>query len=151
MTWRVTCGLIAVALIAGCPGEGQDEPQGRGDVAAVAVIPDTPVVEVSPGEPATVAFTAQITRADGTVEESSEVSWTSSNLNVGEIDTDGLFATTDLTGGTTHVRATYLGVWGQTTLTVVFRQEVETDGAPVGAAELFDAAEVADSGDEAEL
>ena len=151
MIWRLTCGLMAVALAAGCPGEGQDEPQGRGDVASVAVIPDTPVVEVSPGEPATVAFIAQITRADGTVEESSEVSWTSSNLNVGEIDTDGLFATTDLTGGTTHVRATYLGVWGQTTLTVVFRQEVETDGAPEGAAELFDTVEVADSGDEADL
>ena len=142
--------MVLIALTVGCP-TGSETPQGRGDVASVQVLPDSPTVEVSPGAPAQVEFTAQITRADGSVEESTEVSWTSSNLNVGEIDGAGQFATTDATGGTTHVRATYLGVWGQTTMTVVYRQEVEAEGAPAGAADLFAGTEVAGSGDEAAL
>ncbi len=140
--------LAALAALAagGCPEK--DPFVEPAEVVSVEVIPGDSAIQVGPGAPVAVDFVARVTRFDGEVEETTAVSWESSNITVGTIDDEGHFVSGDATGGVTTIRATYLGVWGQTELTVVFTQEVTAGGAPAGAGALFDPPAEAGTGDE---
>ena len=140
MTVRTTNALLALAaglLLAGCPAK-QFEPSTATPVDTIEVLPAETEVSVSPGAPATLEFTAVMTREDGSTEETTGVEWDSSNITVGGIDADGVFTTGDTTGGRTNVRASYMGAWGETTLTVVYTREMVEEGAPADAPGLFD-------------
>ncbi len=127
--------IAGVAHVAGCPVK---EPATQEEVISVEISPRDVEVEVAPGEPATVEFEVVVTRVDGSEEQTTAVAWTSSNLTVGAIDDDGVFVTTDETGGVSSIRATYLGVWDETELTVVYREQVNDGTAPPNADELLD-------------
>ena len=137
--------LLIVALC-GCEKYPTAE-QGLSTITAITVSPADAVVEVSPDEPTSIQYTATITRLDGSVEQTTVVEWDSSNLTLGEIGNDGVFSTTDSTGGRTNVSAAYMGARGQATLTIVYVQEVITEDTPENAPELFDAATVTGSAD----
>jgi len=140
VTVRTTNALLALAaglLLAGCPAK-QFEPSTATPVDTIEVLPAETEVSVSPGAPATLEFTAVMTREDGSTEETTGVEWDSSNITVGGIDADGVFTTGDTTGGRTNVRASYMGAWGETTLTVVYTREMVEEGAPADAPGLFD-------------
>jgi len=118
---------------------------GLAPIVTVEVEPADAVVEVTTGGPAEVLqYSATITREDGSVDQSTSVDWESSNQTVGEIDTSGMFTANDSTGGRTSIRAGYMGAWGQASLTVVYAEQVVTDGAPEDAPDLFDTPPVVD-------
>jgi len=132
--WLV-CALFALA---GCNETGEGE--FITPVESVEVVPDEMEVVASPGAPVTIQYIARVTRKDGSVEDLTDVGWESSNLSLGAFDPEapGLFLTTDATGGISIIRATYLGVTGEASLTVDFHQTITGSDAPEGAAELFE-------------
>lgn len=131
--------LLAASLLEACkggPGGGSMSP-----VTSVQILPAGLTVTCSPEEPATVEFVAVVTREDGTVEETSFASWESTNLSLGTFDDLGVFTSTDELGGVTLIRGSYLGVTGETELTVVYTEELLGTDVPEDAAALFDAEE----------
>jgi hypothetical protein len=117
--------LLPLALLACGSGKGA---VGNTDVTAIRVEPATGELEVRDGEPAQLQFEAWATFAGGSEEPIGLVSWESSNLSVGEIDSDGLFTSTDANGGITEISATHLGVSGAATLTLIWRQDLLGEG-----------------------
>lgn len=130
------CALLAVSLLEACPGGsggGFESP-----VTSVQIVPAGLTVACTPGEPATVEFVAVVTRQNGDVEETSIASWESTNLSLGTFGDQGVFTSTDQMGGITLVRASYLGVTGETELTVIYTEDLLGADVPEGAAGLFD-------------
>jgi len=133
----VWIAITSTLALLGCDGEGG--PITYSPVSSVEILPADLEIVVSPGEPQVIGYMARITRENGDVEELSELGWESSNLSLGTFADDGEFTSTDLTGGVTIIRGTFLGVTGETVLTVDYHQSVVSGTAPANAAELFDA------------
>jgi len=136
--FRLAAALSATAItVAGCTDKYDDLGE-TSPVVSIEVEPADMEIEVSPGTPGSVEYTAYITREDGTEFETTNVEWESSNLTVGSIDSGGVFVSGDDTGGKTNVRASYLGRMGQTSLTVVYVREVQEQDVPADAPQLFE-------------
>jgi len=98
---------------------GRAEP---GAVMTIKVEPAEITAQVRPGEPAEVGFTALATYSSGEEVPLSLVSWSTSNLSSGEIDSGGVFSSVDTNGGVTEIIATHDGVEGRATLTLVYTE-----------------------------
>ncbi len=83
-----------------------------GSVAGVIVSPSSASIEVG----LTVQMTATLVDGEGN-EVSGEVSWTSSNLNVASVDSEGLVS--GLVAGASTITATVNTISGGATVTVV--------------------------------
>ena len=136
-SWLPAALMTAMLGSLGCLDKTGD-PGETSPILSIEVEPADQEIEVSPGAPASMEYTAFITREDGSGDETTTVEWESSNLTVGSIDTEGVFVSGDATGGKTNIRASYLGRMGQTTLTVVYVREVLGSGVPADAAHLFE-------------
>ncbi len=123
------------ALLAGCGGG-----RGAGDVTAIRVEPDEVTVEVSDGSPAEIAFSAVAVFADGEEGPLDLVSWSHTNLSVGEMSPSGVLTTTDANGGITEVVASHLGVEGRAEVTVVYTADIVEEGVDPAVPEAFAAA-----------
>lgn len=117
-----------ILLLLACSGGTRGELSS--DVVSIRVSPEDSVLEVRNGQPADLSFEAFATNPEGEEAPLDLVSWTSSNLSVGEIDPDGWFQSVDSNGGVTEVVATHLDVQGSALLTIVFRDDVLLDGLP---------------------
>jgi hypothetical protein len=115
-----------ILLLLACSGGTSSELSS--DVVSIRVTPQDNVLEVRTGQPADLSFQAFATNPDGEEAPLDLVSWTSSNLSVGEMDPDGWFQSVDSNGGVTEIVATHLGVQGSALLTVVYRDDLVLDG-----------------------
>ncbi len=117
-----------ILLLLACAGGSRGELSS--DVVSIRVTPEDSVLEVRNGQPADLSFQAFATNPDGEEAPLDLVSWSSSNLSVGEMDPDGWFQSVDSNGGVTEIVATHLDVQGSVLLTIVYRDELLLDGLP---------------------
>ncbi len=136
LTLAATLLLLGCLLMEACPG-GSDGTF-ISPVESVEVFPANMTVTCSPGEPAEVEFLARVTRKNGDVEETTLAAWETTNLALGDIDELGGYVSTDQMGGITIIRATVLGVSGETEMTVIFSETQVDESLPAGVEELFD-------------
>jgi len=111
-----------------------------GDVESLRIEPAEVVLRPRTGTPQSVDFTAYATFPGGEEVPIDLVSWSSSNLSAGDIDSDGVFNSVDTNGGVTEITATHLGITGTASLSVVYTQDVLEDGLGNGVADAFRAA-----------
>ncbi|MEO7362335.1 MAG: Ig-like domain-containing protein, partial [Gemmatimonadaceae bacterium] len=104
--------LASAAILHGCGGD-DTTPSGPPTVAAVSVV--VPSATIIAGN--TQRLTAIVTAAGGAVLTDRAVTWTSTNLNVATVSTDGIL--TAVTAGSTLVSAASGGQSGSATITVV--------------------------------
>jgi len=119
-------GLWTILWTVGC----QPEPTGlvNGDITSIRVEPSELTLVTTPDEPATADFVAYATMIDGSELEMDLLSWKVSNFSAGDIDEDGLFETVDTNGGITDIIAQSFGVEGSARVTVIFTEDVVTEG-----------------------
>lgn len=110
------------------------------DVESLRVEPAEIALTTTDGQPATTTFTAIATLKDGEEFPLDLVSWSSSNLSAGNIDSEGAFASVDTNGGITTVEANHLGITAEATVTVVYTTNVFEDGLGEAVADAFAAA-----------
>lgn len=130
-----TSSALAWMALAGCSGGLNTS---LSDVAAITVEPAELELIARDGEPATATFVAVAEMKDGSSLELDLVSWSSSNLSAGSIDSDGDFESVDTNGGITAVEANHLGIIGQATVTVVYTTSVFEDGLDQDVADAFE-------------
>ena len=123
----------------------QPEPTGlvNGDISSIRVEPTEMTLVTTPDEPAQADFIAYATMADGTEIEMDLLSWKVSNFSAGDIDEDGLFESVDTNGGITDIIAQSFGVEGSARVTVIFTEDVLTDGLAEAVPSEFKAASIA--------
>ena len=127
--------LAGTVLLEACPG-GSDGTF-ISPVESVEVFPANMTVTCSPGEPAEVEFLARVTRKNGDVDETALAAWETTNLALGAIDEVGGYISTDQMGGITIIRASFLGVTGETEMTVIYSATEIDESLPEGVDELF--------------
>ncbi len=136
-------GLL-VGLLVGLPLGCNDRAGGTGlpfgDVESLRVEPARVVLAPRTGAPESQQFTAIATFPGGEEAEIDLVSWSSSNLSAGDIDSAGLFRSVDTNGGVTEITASHLGITGTATLEVVYTEDILEDGLSAGVAAAFRAA-----------
>jgi hypothetical protein len=130
----------ALALASLSCGGGDETGLPFGDVVSIEVKPAEVNLAVRTGAPLTQTFTAIATFPDGQTAPIDLVSWTSSNLSAGDVDSRGIFTSVDSNGGLTQIEATHLGVTGTASLRVVYTEDLLEDGLEAGVAEAFRAA-----------
>ncbi len=100
--------------------------------------PSVVSLEVWTESPATVDFIAYALLEDGREVQVDEVSWETSNLSSGSIDTGGRYTSVDTHGGISTITASHRGVSGTAELTVIYRDEVLEDGLEPGVVQAFE-------------
>ncbi len=145
---RTATSWPPLLLLAAC-GTGPSAAEnlaGGGDVASLAVSPDTVTLSTEAGAPATQDFTAVATFGDGSTGALDLVTWELSNASVGAIDSRGHFTSVDTNGGEATITATFLDQSATATLELVHHVTYVEDGVDQAAA---DALGAVDSGDSA--
>jgi len=117
---------LFLTLIVGCDTSSSVD---SGDyagvpVSSISVEPAEITLSTGPdgGDPQ--QFTAYVTYETGQTEVIPWVDWSVSNWSAGEVSEDGVFTPSSINGGTTWVTANLAGVEGQSTVTVVFEDQV---------------------------
>ena len=134
-----TLPLLMFGCNAGADGLLSDVRELRVEPAELALI-------AREGEPATAELSVVAVLGDGSEHPLDLVSWSSSNLSAGDIDSDGVFTSVDTNGGVTTVTASHIGITGEATVTVVYTTDVFDDGVDEAVADAFAAAEVGGDG-----
>ena len=131
---RVRRLLLPLSLLLGCSGkDGFD----ISDVRTLRVEPEVLELTTRTDAPAEATFAAWAVLKDGEEVPLDLVSWSSSNLSAGDIDTDGHFTAVDTNGGVTTITAAHVGIEGQATVTVVYTTDVVTDGVDAAVVDAF--------------
>ena len=132
--------IFMVSLSLGCEQRTGGTGLPDGDVQSIRVEPAEVVLRPRTGSPEAVEFTAYATFPGGEEVPIDLVSWSSSNLSAGDIDSRGAFSSVDTNGGVTEITATHLGVAGSARLSVVYTQDVLEDELSSTVADAFRAA-----------
>lgn len=119
-------------ILGGC-SSGEISPD---DIKNIRVEPSELVISTSPGVPNTEEFIAYATLKNDDEIIMDLISWESSNLSAGSIDTEGIFTTVDTNGGVTNVVASHFGVEGTATVKVIYTDDILADDV---SAEVIDA------------
>lgn len=128
--------ITIIALCTACSGGGKGGE--AGDVLEISLNPSEVALTTSADAPSTQTFSVTATFQNGNVEEDFDlVGWSLSNTAVGQVDEDGLFTTSVAAGGETWLTAEVNGVSATAAITVIYEQEVLSDGAPEGADAAF--------------
>jgi hypothetical protein len=135
--------LVALGLACNQRATGTGLP--AGDVQSIRVEPAEAVLRPRTDSPRELTFTAYATFPGGEEVPIDLVSWASSNLSAGDINSNGAFTSVDTHGGVTEITATHLGVTGTANLSVVYTQDVLEDGLAAGVADAFRSASPSDS------
>ena len=118
------------------------------DLDSLRIEPSELRLETELGSPAEAQLSAILVLNDGTEIELGEASWSSSNSSAGDVDEDGHFLSAETNGGITAIQASYLGVTGASTVTVVYTEDIFEDGLDPSVAAGFEAAEAQGGGPE---
>lgn len=137
--------LLLAALLVGCNERAGGTGLPLGDVEALRVEPATVVLAPRTGAPQEQQFKAIATFPGGEEAEIDLVSWSSSNLSAGDIDSEGRFTSVDTNGGVTEITATHLGITGTASLSVVYTEDLIEDDLGDAVAAAFRAASPTDS------
>ncbi len=119
--------MAVLPLLLSCGPEDQAATLG-GDVIELRIEPESLVVEVSPDQPLDLEFVAYATFKDGREEPLELVTWASSNLSAGDIDSAGIFTTVDSNGGVTEVSATHLEISATADLKIIYVDDIVVEG-----------------------
>lgn len=141
---------MGVALLSGCTNSGSVTGDRSLAVDRIEVFPKDMVVYAGE-ETEPIQFSATVFWNTGDVTEDAPVAWSSSNQVAGEMTWDGLFTPATSNGGITQITASYLGVRAYTTLTVVFTQDIVTDGLPETLPQQYEQATIVEDDDLAPL
>ena len=98
------------------------------DVISMRIEPETATIYTEADNPAEFQFRAMATFKNGDEREIDLVTWSLSNLSVGEIESDGYFTSVDTNGGVTEVVANHVGIEAVADLDVVYRSYELLDG-----------------------
>jgi hypothetical protein len=107
------------------------------DVIAIEISPKTKTLYTRSGEPAEYQFVAVATFKDGSSREIDLVSWSLSNLSVGEIESNGWFTSVDTNGGVTEVIANHVGVEAVADLDVIYESHELLEGVDEAVIDAF--------------
>jgi len=119
------------------------------EVVAIRIEPKRASLVTNTDEPAEVQLRAIATLVDGTEAETDMVSWTSSNHSAGEVDTAGLFNAAADNGGVTTITATHVGIKGKAQVTVIYEQDIVSDGVDSTLVAAFEATTPTEAADPA--
>jgi hypothetical protein len=125
--WQAWCvaGVFSCSLLS-C-SEGGETGLPFGDVVSIEIVPAEATLAVRTGAPLTQTFKAIATFPGGETAPIDLVSWASSNLSAGDVDSRGVFTSVDSNGGLTVIEATHLGVTGTATLRVIYTEDLLED------------------------
>lgn len=129
--------LLMATLSFGCEERTAGTGLPSGDVQSIRVEPAEVVLRPRTGTAEAVTFTAYATFPGGEEVPIDLVSWSSSNLSAGDIDSNGAFTSVDTNGGVTEITATHLGITGNASLSVVYTQDVLEDELSSTVADAF--------------
>ena len=131
------CRFFAMAMLfLGCTDKGGL----LSDVVSLRIDPEVKTLYTSEGEPAEFDYSAIATFKDGSEREIDLVSWSLTNLSVGEIESDGWFTSVDTNGGVTQIIAQHVGIEAIAELDVIYRSYEITEGVDPAVVDAFDSA-----------
>jgi hypothetical protein len=119
-------------LVACAPEEPPGVEAPDAEVTALVVEPAVAELHTGPDGGEALQFDVVATFADGKSGRLEAAEWTVSNRTSGTIDETGLFAPSAENGGITWVTARFDGLEATAELTVVYDEQIVTDGAPTG-------------------
>ena len=126
--------LLLTGLALGCADKGGLV----SDVVAIRIDPETKTLYTSEDDPAEHQFAAIATFKDGSQREIDLVSWSLSNLSVGEIESDGFFTSVDTNGGVTQIFAQHVGVEAIADVDVIYQSHELTEGVDEAVVDAFE-------------
>lgn len=129
--------MFVSLLLLACNGGGSGGAQS--DVVSLRIDPDSASLVTRPGQGASLHLVALATFEDGGEEPLDLVSWESSNVSAGEVDSTGLFHASDTNGGVTTITATHMDLVAESAVTVVYTDRV-LDGVDESVATAWEAA-----------
>tara|TARA_R110002073_G_scaffold336577_1_gene536012 strand:+ start:100287 stop:102050 length:1764 start_codon:yes stop_codon:yes gene_type:complete len=130
--------LLSLSACGAKAGEGIDA--GGGEVQSLQITPEDVELTVVNGALVQQAYTVMATYADGeTIDVTDRISLSVDNAQVGSFLSD-VFQTSGFAGGESIVRANLGEQSAETGIVVVLKTERVEDGAPLNAADIFDAA-----------